>query len=72
MISTAEISTPTKCVTMKAATIARDTTGREMSIEGHGATYWHAPTYHGAWYASALPSIALGSRDRRRGRRPPY
>jgi hypothetical protein len=25
---------------------------------GHGETYWHAPVYHGAWYASALPSIA--------------
>lgn len=31
---------------------ARDETARR------GRTYWHAPVYHGAWYASKLPSIA--------------
>ena len=40
--------------------------------EGHGATYWHAPTYHGAWYASALPSIASEAAIGGAAVRPPY
>ncbi|AYG61930.1 hypothetical protein [Rhizobium jaguaris] len=36
---------------------------------GHHGSYWHAPVYHGAWYASTLPSIAseaaIGAEDPR-------
>jgi hypothetical protein len=38
----------------------------------HGKTYWHAPIYHGAWYASSLPSIGAEAALGAAAERPDY